>query len=155
MFPRGRLYSSVVERQSCKLKVLGSIPSGGFLLEAVSRHTVIYCCLVLSAFRLRVQTLWHVLAVFSQAAFPFSFQDTVSEWLRRWIRNPLGSARKGSNPLAVGFAPNRYLTMQEMSWASAWKRLDHSRGESSRCPGGAPTPGAWGHAGVRFPLSGA
>jgi hypothetical protein len=24
------LYSSVVERQSCKLKVLGSIPSGGF-----------------------------------------------------------------------------------------------------------------------------
>ena len=29
MFPRGRLYSSVVERQSCKLKVLGSIPSGG------------------------------------------------------------------------------------------------------------------------------
>ena len=26
------LYSSVVERQSCKLKVLGSIPSGGFLL---------------------------------------------------------------------------------------------------------------------------
>ena len=27
--------------------------------------------------------------------------DTVSEWLRRWTRNPLGSARKGSNPLAV------------------------------------------------------
>ena len=26
---RKRLYSSVVERQSCKLKVLGSIPSGG------------------------------------------------------------------------------------------------------------------------------
>ena len=104
MFPRGRLYSSVVERQSCKLKVLGSIPSGGFLLEAVSRHTVIYCCLVLSAFRLRVQTLWHVLAVFSQAAFPFSFQDTVSEWLRRWTRNPLGSARRGSNPLGVAFA---------------------------------------------------
>ena len=26
---RQRLYSSVVERQSCKLKVLGSIPSGG------------------------------------------------------------------------------------------------------------------------------
>lgn len=28
---RQGLYSSVVERQSCKLKVLGSIPSGGFL----------------------------------------------------------------------------------------------------------------------------
>ena len=28
-------------------------------------------------------------------------QDTVSEWLRRWTRNPLGSARRGSNPLGV------------------------------------------------------
>ena len=27
------LYSSVVERQSCKLKVLGSIPSGGCLIQ--------------------------------------------------------------------------------------------------------------------------
>ena len=25
----------------------------------------------------------------------------VAEWLRRWTRNPLGSARRGSNPLAV------------------------------------------------------
>ena len=30
MKARQGLYSSVVERQSCKLKVLGSIPSGGF-----------------------------------------------------------------------------------------------------------------------------
>ena len=30
--------------------------------------------------------------------------DIVSEWLRRWTRNPLGSARGGSNPLGVGFA---------------------------------------------------
>ena len=29
------------------------------------------------------------------------YQDTVSEWLRRWTRNPLGSARKGSNPFGV------------------------------------------------------
>ena len=28
-------------------------------------------------------------------------QDSVSEWLRRWTRNPLGSARVGSNPTAV------------------------------------------------------
>ena len=27
--------------------------------------------------------------------------DTVSEWLRRWTRNPLGFARRGSNPLGV------------------------------------------------------
>ena len=29
--------------------------------------------------------------------------DSVSEWLRRWTRNPLGSAREGSNPFAVAF----------------------------------------------------
>ena len=29
--------------------------------------------------------------------------DTVSERLRRWTRNPLGSARRGSNPLGVVF----------------------------------------------------
>ena len=29
--------------------------------------------------------------------------DSVSEWLRRWTRNPLGSARVGSNPIAVDF----------------------------------------------------
>ena len=28
-------------------------------------------------------------------------EDTVSEWLRRWTRNPLGSARKGLNPFGV------------------------------------------------------
>lgn len=28
-------------------------------------------------------------------------EDTVSERLRRWTRNPLGSARRGSNPLGV------------------------------------------------------
>ena len=30
-----------------------------------------------------------------------AWQDTLSEWLRRWTRNPLGSARRGSNPLGV------------------------------------------------------
>jgi hypothetical protein len=32
-------------------------------------------------------------------------QDSVSEWLRRWTRNSLGSARRGSNPLAVVLVP--------------------------------------------------
>ena len=32
------------------------------------------------------------------------FTDSVSERLRRWTRNPLGSARRGSNPLAVDYA---------------------------------------------------
>ena len=34
------LYSSVVERQSCKLKVLGSIPSGGFFLSFMTSFHV-------------------------------------------------------------------------------------------------------------------
>ena len=32
---------------------------------------------------------------------PWNINDTVSEWLRRWTRNPLGSARVGSNPTGV------------------------------------------------------
>ena len=34
-------------------------------------------------------------------------KDTVSERLRRWTRNPLGSARRGSNPLGVVFCAMR------------------------------------------------
>ena len=45
-----RLYSSVVERQSCKLKVRGSIPSGG-LLFCISG-------VVLKRFFLMVPLLW-------------------------------------------------------------------------------------------------
>ena len=30
-------------------------------------------------------------------------EDTVSERLRSWTRNPMGSARRGSNPLGVEF----------------------------------------------------
>jgi hypothetical protein len=37
------------------------------------------------------------------------FRDTVSEWLRRWTRNPLGFARRGSNPLGVVFEWIRIL----------------------------------------------
>jgi hypothetical protein len=39
-----------------------------------------------------------------------SSSDTVSERLRRWTRNPLGSARRGSNPLGVD-APWRACTL--------------------------------------------
>ena len=41
--------------------------------------------------------------------------DTLSEWLRRWTRNPLGSARKGSSPLGVALLA-RYV-------AGVWKPL--------------------------------
>ena len=30
-------------------------------------------------------------------------RDSVSEWLRSWSRKPMGSARAGSNPVAVAF----------------------------------------------------
>ena len=29
--------------------------------------------------------------------------DVMSEWLRRWTANPLGSARAGSNPAGIDF----------------------------------------------------
>ena len=38
-------------------------------------------------------------------------QDTVSEWLRRWTRNPLGSAREGSNPSGVVLCAPAFRTL--------------------------------------------
>ena len=35
--------------------------------------------------------------------------DKVAEWLRRWIANPLCSARVGSNPILVEFFSKIYL----------------------------------------------
>jgi hypothetical protein len=63
-------------------------------------------------------------------------QDTVSEWLRRWTRNPLGSARRGSNPLAVAAfmmarqpTPQRCIAMVGRkpfakcgNWRAVWQR---------------------------------
>ena len=37
--------------------------------------------------------------------------DNVSEWLRRWTRNPLGSAREGSNPFVVALLHDHAVTM--------------------------------------------
>ena len=36
----------------------------------------------------------------------------LSEWLRRWTRNPLGSARVGSNPAAVDLLLHVIFIMQ-------------------------------------------
>ena len=33
---------------------------------------------------------------------------SLSEWLRRWTRNPLGFARAGSNPAAVAYIGRLY-----------------------------------------------
>ena len=50
-----------------------------------------------------------------RAIFLYPGTDTLSEWLRRWTRNPLGSARKGLNPLGVALLA-RYV-------AGVWKPL--------------------------------
>ena len=50
-----------------------------------------------------------------RAIFLYPGTDTLSEWLGRWTRNPLGSARKGSKPLGVALLA-RYV-------AGVWKPL--------------------------------
>ena len=45
--------------------------------------------------------------------------DTVSEQLRRWTRNPLGSARRGSNPLGV-VLPLLLLLVLLQTWLFAF-----------------------------------
>ena len=67
--------------------------------------------------------------------------DSVSERLRGWTRNPMGSARRGSNPLGVEFtmpwqgcwalgnlslsqegdSELRSLVKQRALWASSWR----------------------------------
>ena len=51
------------------------------------------------------------LQCFLQVCYDVSYkpQDTVSEWLRRWTRNPLASGRRGSNPLGVDLQSLRFL----------------------------------------------
>ena len=72
------------ERQTEDLKVPGSILGLGMCtcLHFVIRQTG--SC---------DHTLVHAAALVKH--------DTVSERLRRWTRNPLGSARRGSHPLGV------------------------------------------------------
>ena len=98
-----------LERVAVNHKVVGSIPTGG----------VVCCCILLLANR-KFQSLLHVST--TRVA-----EDTVSEWLRRWTRNPLGSAREGSNPFGVGFfCVARFRRNAQM-----------------RCPGIEPGPSAW------------
>ena len=66
----------------------------------------------------------------------------------------MGSARRGSNPLAVGFAKQPQANKGRVQDGIAWERFDCNRGESCWCPDGTSTPGAWRHAGVRSLLPG-
>ena len=49
-------------------------------------------------------------------------QDEVAEWLRRWTRNPLGSAREGSNPFLVD------------AFKRTWFHFHHYTLNSEHCP---------------------
>ena len=52
--------------------------------------------------------------------------DTVSEWLRRWTRNPLGFARRGSNPLGVGFGSRWWPARVRCERTSPTPRENHT-----------------------------
>jgi hypothetical protein len=41
--------------------------------------------------------------------------DCLSEWLRRWTRNPLGHARAGSNPAAVDKVFDFFVVDEDVS----------------------------------------
>ena len=85
----------------CRYQMVpGSIPGGRIAAQDMSLRVDL-----LASHELQAQHLIRVL----EASLSFHVahvvvqtpQDTVSEWLRRWTRNPLGSARKGSNPFGV------------------------------------------------------
>ena len=49
----------------------------------------------------------------------FGLHAVVSEWLRRWTRNPLGSARTGSNPVysVLFLAAERFLRKRNIMFS--------------------------------------
>ena len=63
----------------------------------------------------RLGTMCVVVSLFAWRLDFEKSQDTVSEWLRRWTRNPLGSARRGSNPLGVGLCVFFMVPCQAMA----------------------------------------
>jgi hypothetical protein len=48
-------------------------------------------------------------------ALPVQKKDTVSEWYRRWTRNPLAFGRRGTNPLGVAVAINTTWALRRMA----------------------------------------
>ena len=82
--------AQLVERQPFKLVVVGSSPTVGEFS-------------VFTRFRLRTYFSVGILRM----------HGSVSEWLRSRTRNPMGSARGGSNPLAVALllrVPEKFVS---------------------------------------------
>ena len=69
-------------------------------------------------------------------------QDSVSERLRRWTRNPLGSARRGSNSLAVEHAPESGVACHEYVQGPAqclYALKSHPHATHEHASGSTPT----------------
>ena len=80
-----------------------------------SQGTHGFCFLWAEGMRVLKSTQGLLATLRCRAIFLYPGTDTLSEWLRRWTRNPLGSARKGLNPLGVALLA-RYV-------AGVWKPL--------------------------------
>jgi hypothetical protein len=89
----GAFLAQWLERVAVNHKVVGSIPTGGVVVTFSSPAGC--------------PSSRHPSSCDSAQRHLRCTGDTVSEWLRRWTRNPLGSAREGSNPFGVGFATSR------------------------------------------------
>ena len=80
---------------------------------------------------------------------PRSGIDTVSERLRRWTRNPLGSARRGSNPLGVALRQmlssdmQADVTLQQCIGAARFRYTSECKTVRARARGDEDTTRHW------------
>ena len=98
-----RLSTRLVQQLSQLLRSLVQQPcQHGHELGVVISFCLFVCLFVCLAIGDAVWVTW-ILNEQSERRVSFVDTDTVSERLRRWTRNPLGSARRGSNLLGVDF----------------------------------------------------
>ena len=95
------LYSSVAERQSCKLKVLGSIPSGGCMPSSCAHQASQSLCLSIlaTATDLAMRTVWPDRPIYSMASGSIMLRASIAQWQsvslvnsRSWVQSPVGAS---------------------------------------------------------------
>ena len=64
----------------------------------------------------------------------------MAEWLRRWIRNPMGYARGGSNPSAVDCI-NSVIIFKLKALMAEWSKAADLSSVIFGCVGSNPTSG--------------
>ena len=72
--------------------------------------------------------------------------DSMAEWLRRWIRNPMGFALAfgGSNPSAVAYARTYHILCYIYiipAWMAEWSKAADLSSVIFGCVGSNPTSG--------------